>query len=330
MRTVICPYCGQRAVLVTGETIYNHRPDLWNDWNQIYCDLHRGDDSRRNDALQFFEDHQDEMLDGVEMLWDAGFSYYDYQVAKIERGAVAVNLEMQNLLFDESQFIFPMAGAVYFEVADEGLLRFTKDGTERTYERRVAWDKIEGVTLFLDWAGGKDSLDNAYACISVVLWESVRFSSEKYCYIVDTWMERKPPSEQVKALFELEKKWNQYPVKAAIEAFPQDATRANHDWFLHLFKETARSYQSNMGVQFLPRHVNKIERITKLEPKIANGWLAFNAALPENYLSQFVQFPTHEFLDAPDSAEGALHFPPSAKRPDRRETHTSNQVVLTR
>jgi predicted phage terminase large subunit-like protein len=315
----------------------SHRPDLWEDWKRIYCDLTLGDTDRRESAQTFFDDNEVEMMDGVEMLWDAGFSYYEYQVAKIEQGSVAVNMEYQNLPYDESQFIFPMKKAVYFEVTDEGLLRFTKEGEEtvhrRNYDRRVDWSKIDGITLFLDWAGGKDSIDNAYACITALAWEKVRFSSEKYRYVIDSWMERKPLSGQVRAVFELEQKWNQFPVRFAIEEFPKDITGANHDRVRQLFRECQAEYQSELALNFLPRRANKIERITGIEPLIANGWLAFNASLPQNYIDQFIQFPTHEHLDAPDSAEGALHFPPSRERPERflaYEHPTRQQVTLTR
>lgn len=51
-RTVICPYCAQQAELVTGETLYPHRPDLAKRrfWLCLPCNAYVGVHPNSKDA----------------------------------------------------------------------------------------------------------------------------------------------------------------------------------------------------------------------------------------------------------------------------------------
>jgi len=308
---------------------WSNREDLWTEWREIYTNL--TNPKRFEDAETFYQVNHDAMMSGVEMLWK-GISYETIQKALITEGKSAVLKEYQNEL-DAGQFIFDMDNAVRFSASADGLLR--SDG------RLCKQEDILGASLFLDWAGGKDTLDNCYACAVLCVWERVPLSNHCYVYLADVWLDRVPLSKQIAACFDLYQKWSLLHVRFSIEDFPKDITGAIHDNVKRQFAEE-KQRRANVGdasdlvLSFLPRNTEKIERITtKLEPMIANGWLAFNETLPRTFLEQFEQFPTHQFLDAPDATEGACQIKPVPKEPkriidrwERAEMEHENKVRL--
>lgn len=296
---------------------------LWQAWRAIYTDL--SNPSRFEDARKFYEQNETAMLSGVEMLWEEGFSYYEVQEAIISDGLYAVMKELQNEPYDPERQIFDMENAVTFEVTDEGLLRSDK--------RLALWDNIIGASLFLDWAGGKDVADNCYACAVIMLWERFPLSSESYMYLLDCWMARGGYTTQIEACFDLHAKYSTFQTRYAIEDIPKDITRAIHDAFRTSFNETktkraALGKPHELTLEFLPRTQNKLERIASLEPDIQNGWLAFNKTLRQDFMDQFIQFPTHEYLDGPDATEGARQIPVTKRKDKIPKRRTLPRVRL--
>ena len=70
-------------------------------------------------------------------------------------GYWAVLRELQNETRDPSKAIFDMDNAITFKITDKGFLR--------SDDRLVAWNEIAGASLLLDWAGGKDSVNNCFS-----------------------------------------------------------------------------------------------------------------------------------------------------------------------
>ena len=285
---------------------------LWAEWKDLYTNLTLSD--RIEQAETFYGENKAELLDGVEMLWPEGIDYLTVQKAIVADGLQNVLKEYQNEPYDPEKQLFDMAHAVTFTLSEDGLVR--SDG------RTASWDNIVGASLFLDWAGGKDTLDNCFACAVIVLWEKLEFGDINYRYVLDAMLVRKPISGQIAAVFDLHAKYPEFSTRFAIEDFPKDITGLIHDGVRKAFAEEhsrrdREGLPNDITLQYLPRNTSKLERITAgLEPLIANGWLAFSDRLPQAYMDQMIQFPTHEFLDAPDATEGALSI-----KPQRRNTY---------
>ena len=285
---------------------------LWSKWKEMYTDLTLPD--RLGEADKFYEENEAELLEGVEMLWPEGINYLTIQKAIIADGLQSVLKEYQNEPYDPEKQIFDMMHAVRFTINPEGIVR--SDG------RTAPWENIVGASIFLDWAGGKDTLDNCFACAVIVLWEKLEFGDINYRYVLDASLVRKPISGQIEAVFDLYGKYSEFSTRFAIEDFPKDITGLVHDGVRKAFGEEQKRREkeglpSDISLQYLPRNTSKIERITAgMEPMIANGWLAFSDRLPQAYMDQMIQFPTHQFMDAPDATEGALCI-----KPLRRKTY---------
>lgn len=100
-------------------------------------------------------------------------------------------------------------------------------------------------------------------------------------------------------------------IKLAVEDIPKDTGNALHEMIMRAFKQAREKYQmkSLVHIQFHKRSVRKLDRIAALEPPIANGWVAFNETLPEEFMRQMRQFPTGDFCDGPDALQGATELP---------------------
>jgi len=124
-----------------------------------------------------------------------------------------------------------------------------------------------------------------------------------YLYVLDVWLERAVPSDQICKAFDLHEHW-QY------EGFGLE-TNAFQKVLLEPF-ETERARRKRRGKPWdLPiieqRHrVPKNTRIMKMEPLVSNGWLLFAGGLSEEFLRQIEDFPNDRHDDGPDAVAAAL------------------------
>lgn len=302
--------------------------DLWQEWTGIYTDMTLDNDERNDKAQSFYELNKNAMIEEVDELWEQRITYLDVRKEMCDVGYHAVMRELQNDVDAGGQNLFDMQNAVRFVVTDDGLMR--------TDDRLVRWAEIAGATVFLDWAGGRDTVENAYACAVAVLWQPMRGAGNRTDvdtlagtngYVFETWLDRVGITEQMGASLDLAEKvlatvlakaGNQQ-IHFVVEDFVQDTWSAMKESVQRAFsKEKENRYQlRDVHLQFLPRSRNKIERITALEPSIKNGWLAFNENLTDPFLSQMKQFPTADHLDGPDALEGATNFRVTTTAKDR-------------
>ncbi len=288
---------------------------LWKQWEKIYTDMSLPDTEREANADTFYQQHKSEMHGSeIEELWPEMITYLDVRKEICNVGYFPVLREFQNSCRDPSKAIFDMDNAIRFEITQDGLLR--------SDDRLVQWKQIAGGSVFLDWAGGKDNVDNAYAAAVCVLWEPMPGRRENastlsgcHAYVLSVWMDKVKLSLQIdNAITLLEDAQatlnKSYDVKwrLAIEDFVKDFTGAIKEHVQHAWKEAKDRRRTSINLEFMPRYTNKIERIAALEPAITHGWLAFNKKLPSEYMKQMSQFPTADFTDGPDATEGACQL----------------------
>lgn len=290
--------------------------NLWKEWSNLFTDMTVSDEARVAQANAFFDEHETEMMSEVRHLWEPVINYKQVREEVCDVGYWAVLRELQNSCRDPSKAIFDMDNAVRFDVTEEGLLR--------SDDRLVAWNQIAGGSVFLDWASGKDSVDNAFAAAVCVLWEpmpgrrdNVSTLSGCHAYVLTEWMDRVKLTVQIdRALDLLEDAQAQLAVhhnvdmkwRFSIEDFVRDDTGAIKESARWAFHEAKERRGTDVGMEFTKRYTDKILRISALEPAVSHGWLAFNNKLSPEYLKQMSLFPTADFMDAPDATEGACQL----------------------
>ena len=303
--------------------------ELWKQWERLYTDLSVEKEERLSRAMGFFDMHEAEMTEGVVELWPEMLSYRSVREAICNEGYAAVMREFQNTSHDPSQCLFDMERAIRFTCTEKGI--------ERSDGRIVRYSDIVGMTVFLDWAGGKDIVDNCYAAASCVAWEPQRGVAKQdrekslmgglFGYAINASLARVSASKQIEMCFDsvaeargLLRANQGLRVRFGVEGFVKDTWNAQQELIEREFGYIRDDRgESDMKLEFLQRQTNKFKRIDTLQVPISNGWLAFHNELPAEYMKQMSLYPTGEFLDAPDSLEGALELPVTRSVAERRK-----------
>lgn len=260
------------------------RNDLWDQWRQIITDRSLGD-LRSIEARAFYEANEEEMMRGVKTLWEAWDPFYDLMLSIIDGGMAAFNAEKQNNPHDPDAQMFRMDQAKTFRIIDNKII----ERVDNKFLMLSDLTKFAFLDPTLANTAGSD-----YAAITVL---GVHEATQDQ-YVLDAWLSRLPPSEQIKKLFELHRIWN----------FREVGFESN--LFQSLLKPLIDAEGEQQGMRLPARGVQhfrvKEPRIGSMEPTVANGWLLFNEALRHTeFWNQWELFPYADQDDGPDSTQGA-------------------------
>ena len=284
---------------------------LWKEWERFYSDTTLNDIEREQKADGFYKLHEKEMSSSVKMLWESELPYITVRKEVVERGYHSVMRELQNDARDPSMALFDMDHAMTCAVTDEGFRR--SDG------RVVPWHDIGGFTTYLDTMGGRDAVDNSFACAVVIAWEPLLGGqsmnpdslSGVNGYVILAWLERVALTEQMENAILLAQRAESILAPAYPKSNFVCEQRPDKDGTIKMstdnaFRTMKERYRFQNRIMYHKQHQNKEDRIETLEPAIANGWLAFNQRdLPPEFWTQFRQFPSADHNDAPDAVQGA-------------------------
>ena len=305
--------------------------DKWAEWQRLYSDLNLTTRERLEKSNAYFKEHEKELMHEVEHLWKENLTYLQLRQKICDDGYFPTLREYQNSTRDPSRSLFDMDTSLRFEITQEGFLR-----SDRVI---VKWEEMTGATIFLDWAGGKDIVTNAYAAVIAVIWvrlpgtrdekiQSIMDGVHGYVFAAD--IRRIGIDKQITACIDMynmiksEIKTRNFRIRLGIEGFIQDTFDAQRDVTERAFQaeKSRQNMTDKLSIEWLNRRINKYDRIDALQPLILNGWLIFNNKLPNEFFKQMYQYPTGDFVDAPDALEGACQLRIStfeSEREERRE-----------
>lgn len=203
----------------------------------------------------------------------------------------------------------------------ENRITYDLDTKMRSDDRYI--DEWIGASVFLDYAGIKDSIENCYACAVAILWEK-SYGKKPTAYIYRVIVGRGNREDQLSYLVDLYDAvlpivMNSEQVRVVVEDVvdPLGDIKEN---FLRTWEVVMEKRNLNLKLEFLNRSKNKKERITRLEAPINNGDLCFPQDLPSEYVDQIRDFPLNPFFDCPDATEGAWSCPVMQSASDRQST----------
>lgn len=302
---------------------------LWREWEKLYTNMDVDEGDRHAQAQAFYEEHEAEMV-GPEIieLWPKVITYLNVRKEICDVGYYPVLRELQNSTHDPSQALFDMASAMRFEKTKEGFLRADK--------RLIRWEEMAGATVFLDWAGGKDIAENAFAAVVSVIWVPLPGSRQDktdslmdgvHGYVFSAELKRTGATEQMAMCFDaIQRIRREIPkpdlrLRLGVEGFVQDTWQAQKQVIERDYRaqREARNVRDYPVLEFLTRQRNKFDRIDALQPIIRNGWLSFAKGLPGEFMKQMALYPTGDFVDGPDALEGACELRVSRFESERRE-----------
>ena len=254
------------------------------------------------------------------------------------RGYEFVMREYQNDISFTTYRYFEMNKAAMFTVENDGF--WVTDHRVDEGIRHVRWEDLTGVSIYHDWAGGRDGEKNDFAAIVMIAWtkriEGVTIQDDadnfngQYGYVLNAKLERVPLPRQIEFMFDMAEeamdtliRVPNLSIKMGYEEIIDGIGSANK-----LYKQMFMREQQKRGEQFdklriqaiTQARINKLDRIDTLAGPINFGWLAFHEHLPNEFISQLSQYPVADHDDGPDALEGATKRqlrPATPKTPQR-------------
>lgn len=267
------------------------RADLWEACRLRWCDLSLGDvEAREAEARAFYAAHRAEMDLGVELLDPVAVPIFSVYLAVWSQGMRSVLRELQNDPRDPAAAVFDSARFARCRVERdrEGEVIVGADG------RRV---RLADCRLGARWDPSVGVSDGDFAAIAVIAWDSFGVG-----YLLQVWMRRAKPGEQLEAMWALAERWGVRRASLESNGFQRlladDFARQQRER-----REAGRYWQLDLTGD--PSTTDKVERIAGLEVPLSAGWLQINeAGVPAEVLAQFDDFPTADHDDGPDAVEG--------------------------
>lgn len=270
------------------------RQDLWEQCHRIWADL--ANPMAVDDARAFYELNQEEMDRGVDVLDPVTRPIFACYEIIWSEGLASFLKELQNEPRDPSAALFDASRMAKCRVVGDRVI--AADGREIPLSQLAIYAHLDpalGKDAGMPGDSGAGAGD--YASLAVV-----GRDQHGYGYLLDVWMRRARPTEQLQAFWELHDRWHFTRFSIEVNGFQalmgRDFRRmqierrdAGQSWQVPIDEDTSST--------------PKDERIASLEPAVANGWLQFNEALPREVIAQFEDFPGADHDDAPDSVEGA-------------------------
>jgi predicted phage terminase large subunit-like protein len=291
---------------------------IWERWKRIFTNL--SDENRLENARSFFRRNRNAMLKGSHVLWSAKEDYQDLMMQLITQGRSSFFQEKQNDPRAAEHRIFSRDRFRYFSY-DGDRISITQPGKE---DRIVNISDLQ-ICGFLDSALGKGGRRGKKTGGDFAAIITVGQDKDGYYYVLDAWLKRCPPTKQITKIFDLHERF-QYTRFGIETNFFQSLLLLPVEEEKKRRKEEGKPW--DLYVDGINNSEKKETRIMRLEPLIANGWIIFNRALPEEFFRQLEDMPNGIHDDGPDALESALRI---AKKSFQEEKgQNSHSPVLSR
>lgn len=268
---------GVRSIRKSAVISFSERDDLWSEWEAKYNKLK--DLNRIETAKSFFYDHEEEMLEGTEILWPEYLDYYYLMCKKQSMGEKSFYKELQNDPRSTDDYIFQNISF---------------------WDKLPEFEELE-IVMYIDPAI-KAGKRNDYSAITIL----GQHRKTKQMYVLDGSIHKVLPDE----LFEVAiKKLKIYPV----EKIGFEGTQAQ-SYMKTKLEEALWQHKLYMPVDEIVAKGQKHERIITLEPDIKKSYILFNRENIgyNNQVKDYNKSAKHD--DAPDSLFGAVQLVQGVKK----------------
>lgn len=252
--------------------------DLWNKFEEIYADVEN--ENRMQDALDFYEEHKEEMDADVETLWNDRFPYHKLMMEKHNIGNKAFASEFLNKPVDDEDAIFKESMFTYFD--DKDLFD--------SYNRPINLE-IYG---FWDIAIGKTQKSDYNAIITIG-----KDRRTGILYVLDAWGKKCPMHEAKQVALQKIGYYEHH-------TFGVETIQAQYEMYRQLqIDATKRGYYHTRIKPLNPRGKKEV-RIGQLEPLFENGTLRIKKS-QRLLIQQLIEFQNGgEHDDMPDALASCI------------------------
>lgn len=255
------------------------RQDLWDKVEAMLRDI--DNPHRLAEAEAFYQEHKDEMDEGVEVLWASRFSYFSLIKKKVEVGSRAFFSEYLNLPSDSETAVFK----------EDYIYHYSDNDLFDKSNRKIPMD----IVGFYDIAMGKNKRSD-YNSIHIV----GRDRRTGAIYVLESWNKKCTPSEALEKCLEL-------IIKHRPKVFGVETINAQFEIYRMLQSAVIKQGIYYTRIKAVNPTAKKEERIEMLEPLFEQGVIRTRK---EHRLlhEMLLQYPNHNHDDAPDCLASAINL----------------------
>jgi len=267
-----------------------HNQGLWDDWTDIYLDLKHEDRHQR--AHEFYLKNEAKMLEGAEVQWPEGQSYYYLQTKLVDVGRSAFDQEYQNEPISIEDRLFR---DFHFYHIDERMsptqdLEFwlTPDGRGRAA-------RVSDCRLYIscDPSLGKTRESDFSAIIVGAK------SPTNQLFLLEADVQRRHPNRIIDDIFKHALHWQAYG--AAVEILAVESNQFQK-FFKDQIAERSQIEGLYLNIEEIKSTQHKDLRIQSLEPDVNNGYILFKGD-QKLLIQQLRDYPKASHDDGPDALE---------------------------
>lgn len=251
----------------------------WNEWEEIYISMSEEDKKLSpNPAEKFFLTNQNEMLEGVRVLWPDGQPYYHLMEIRLTEGPASFDSEYQNNPINPDDCLFREEWFRFFE---------------------PCWDDYTEFIGAVDPSMGKTALAD-YSAI-IILGKH----KDGYLDIIMADIARRHPDIIIDDILSQTSSIYKNHSKTQISAFAVEAVQFQ-EYFKDKLTEASRKKSIYLPICPTENQTTKKEiRIQTLQPLIKNGIIRFQKH-QRLLLEQLKYYPLADHDDGPDALEMAV------------------------
>lgn len=264
--------------------------EMWENVYEMLTDPSIED--RLDKAWDYYCENQTLMDEGVKVLWEERYPYFELMRIKADIGSRAFASEYLNKSSHLEDAIFNPEKFLFYTEKD----LFYNDGTKREFDLIGFWDIAYGKNARSDY--------NA-----VILLGKDRVTGE--LFVLDAWASKCQMHIAMLKCIDIIKKRKPHVFVIETVAGQYDAYRQMREIL------TKDGIYFTKLVQEVPR-TKKEERIESLEPLFENGTIRMKENM-QLLIEMLEQYPNHDYDDLPDALSGAVH---SAKNLRKRTYDT--------
>ncbi|MEF2965658.1 phage terminase large subunit [Paenibacillus sp. M1] len=276
-----------QCVTYRGVISFAKDTSLWDAWEVIYNDL--DNPAREEDALAYFEENREAMLEGTEVLWEDKLSYYDLMIIKLSEGDASFNSEIQNDPIDPDSCTF---NEEWFDFYDD--------------DPSVDFSAPKFILVAAnDPSLGKNKKSDTSSIIVIA-----KDTVTGYMYVAEASIEKRHPDVIIDDAIEMSKRAKR-DLKKSFYRFGVETVQFQHYFKDVLVKKSAEAGEY-LPIEEIQSRENKFMRIESLQPLIKNRYLKFSRK-HKTLLQQLKEFPMGRNDDGPDGLEMAVRLALSIK-----------------
>ncbi|MBK6942618.1 MAG: phage terminase large subunit [Planctomycetes bacterium] len=262
---------------------FSPRNDLWDKWQAIYAcrEEHEGQMGPQA-AKAFFAVHENDMLEGTNVLWHEHESYRDLMELRVREGQASFDSEKQNEPVDPSTCFFRSNEFTYWD-----------DQFRTDAELLAKLGSSVSVYGACDPSLGREGGIHDDTAIVTLL----KHRPTGVLYVVDADIRKLKPRETISTIIEFHRirKYSRFAIE----------TNQFQDFLATELKREVANQNAGLRIHPLKHTTDKKGRIESLEPLISSGRMQFSRK-HRTLIEQLRQFPKAAHDDGPDALEMAV------------------------